>query len=295
MQNALPGLFAAAGHDGLRLVSRDGLKWEHVQTGREGETYRTVCFGGGMCLAVGLFGGSNLFSMSRDGVNWKTYTRDARYAKYLLSVIYSRGEFLGTGGDPGAVGASQPFIMSSKDGENWTEMRGIEGRNVLRRMAWGKDRLVAVGDRGRRATSTDGASWQDAMNVKATDTLVDIAFGAGIFVGVGLHGLRMASPDGLTWDRRFPGEEGEHLNSVLWTGDRFVAVGMGATYFSPNGLTWERKANQNAPLAATFGHGVFLGCAWKGRLLRSTDAVKWEQVFKADQHIEAVSYGTLAG
>jgi len=295
MPDRNPALFAAAGHDGLRLISHDGVKWENVQTGREGETYRTVCFGGGRCIAVGHFGGSNLFSVTQDGVNWKTYTRDARYSKYLLSVTYANGEFLGAGGDPGAVGASQPFVMSSKDGENWTDMRPIEGKNVLRRMAWGKDRFVAVGDRGRRATSPNGSTWQDAANVKATDTLVDVAYGSGLFVGVGLHGLRMTSADGLTWDHRFPGEEGEHLNSILWTGDRLVAVGMGATYFSSNGLDWERRTNQNAPLAAVFGNGSFVGCAWKGRLLRSADAVKWEQVFKSDQHVEAVSFGALGG
>lgn len=295
MQNTVttPGLFVAAGHNGLRIVSRDGLTWESPQTGREGETYGAVCFGGGRCLAVGRFGGANLFSVTQDGRNWKTSTRDARYSKYLLGMSYSRGEFLGLGGDPGAVGVSQPFIMTSKDGENWSDMRGIAGKNVLRRMAWGKDRCVAVGDRGRRATSTDGLIWQDDPAVKAIDTLVDVAFGAGVFVGVGLHGLRMTSADGITWDHRLAGEEGEHLNSILWTGDRFVAVGQGATYFSNNGLDWERRTNQNAPLTAAYGNGLFIGCAWKGRLLRSTNAVKWDQVFKAEQHLEAVEYGPL--
>lgn len=295
MQNApdQSGLFVAAGHNGLRIVSRDGVKWENAQSGREGETFGTVCFGGGRCLAVGRFGGSNLFSVTRDGVTWKTTERDARYSKYLLGVSYAHEEFLGVGGDPGAVGVSQPFITTSKDGEAWSEMRQIAGKNVLRRLVWGNNRWAGVGDRGRRATSPDGAVWQDDASVRAIDTLVDVAFGAGVFVGVGLHGLRMTSADGITWDQRFAGEEGEHLNSILWTGDRFVAVGQGATYFSPNGRDWERRPNQNAPLAASYGNGVFAGCAWKGRLLRSTDAVKWDQVFKAEQHLEAVEYGNL--
>ena len=69
-------------------------------------------------------------------------------------------------------------------------------------------------------------------DVKAIDTLVDLTFGGGVFVGVGLHGLRMSTRDGLAWGHRQVGEEGEHLNSVVWTGDRFVAVGAGATYES---------------------------------------------------------------
>ena len=61
------------------------------------------------------------------------------------------------------------------------------------------------------------------------DAFIDVTFGNGLFVGVGLHGLRMSSEDGLAWSERLVGEEGEHINSVLWTGERFVAVGQGAT------------------------------------------------------------------
>ncbi|MBV8882298.1 MAG: hypothetical protein JO332_20240, partial [Planctomycetaceae bacterium] len=148
-----------------------------------------------------------------------------------------------------------------------------------------------VGDRGRRSVSKDGKDWTDAADLKATDTLVDVAFGAGRFVGVGLHGLRSVTEDGQKWTHRFPGEEGEHLNSILWAGDRFVAVGQGATYFSPDGLDWTRKENQDAPLTAAFGAGVFVGTNYKGKILRSSDAVAWKQVYKAEHHLEAVSWG----
>ena len=101
----------------------------------------------------------------------------------------------------------------------------------------------------------------------------------------------MVSEDGLTWARRYSGEEGEHLNSVLWTGERFVAVSLGATYFSPDGIEWERHPNTNAPLTAAYGAGVFVGAHWKGRLLVSEDALAWTQVFKSDYHFEVVAYG----
>jgi hypothetical protein len=103
----------------------------------------------------------------------------------------------------------------------------------------------------------------------------------------------MTSPDGVAWGPRIPGEEGEHLNSILWTGDRFVAVGLGATYLSPDGVQWERRPNRNAPLTAAYGAGTFVGAAWKGRLLRSADGIDWEPVFKADVHVEAVDFGSL--
>ena len=284
-------LFVAVGHQGQRLVSENGADWKNLQLGKEGEVYRAVAFGAGIHVAVGNFGGSNLFASSRDGASWQTSSRDAQYKFYLRALAFGNGAFLGIGGDPGAVGSSAPFVVRSEDGATWSEYQPIPGREILRRIAWGNGRFVGVGDRGRRSASKDGKDWQDAPTKKAIDTLVDVAFGAGKFVGVGLHGLRSVTEDGLQWPHRFAGEEGEHINSVVWTGERFVAVGQGGTYFSPDGLEWTRKDNKDAPLVATFGAGVFVGTHWKGRILASTDAIEWKQVFKAEYHLEAIAFG----
>ncbi len=286
-----PGLFVAVGHDGLRMSSADGSTWSHSATGKEGEVYRAACFGGGRFVAVGSYGGSNIFAGSRDGVAWESKTLDAKYSKYLRGVGYGRGEFLAVGGDPGSVGSSSPLLVRSADGINWSDYVAFSGKNILRRVASGDGRFVGVGDRGRRATSTDGREWVDAPDVKAIDTLVDITFGGGVFVGVGLHGLRMSTRDGLAWGHRQVGEEGEHLNSVVWTGDRFVAVGAGATYESPDGEHWSRKPNRDAPLTVAHGGGVFVGAHWKGRILRSSDAVEWKQVHRSEHHVEAITFG----
>ena len=105
----------------------------------------------------------------------------------------------------------------------------------------------------------------------------------------------MTSEDGLKWSDRMPGEEGEHLNSVVWTGERFVAVGLGGTYSSPDGLHWDRRDNRNAPLTVAYGgvdgKGLFVGTQWKGRILTSPDGVEWKQVYQAEQHFEAVGFG----
>ena len=284
-------LFVAVGHRGLRMVSADGKAWTNSQTGKEGETYRAVSFGNGRFAAVGSFGGANLIASTADGVAWQTASRDAKYVSYLRGLGFGKGMFLGLGGDPGAVGASNPFVMTSEDGQTWSELTPISGKNMLRRVCFGNDRFVAVGDRGRRAASPDGKEWTDAPNVKAIDTLIDVTFGNGIFVGVGLHGLRMSSEDGVKWSERLAGEEGEHINSVLWTGDRFVAVGQGATYISPDGLKWDRHPNKNAPLIAVYGNGQFIGSHWRGRILQSADAVTWRDLFQAEHHIEALAFG----
>jgi hypothetical protein len=286
--------FLAVGHNGLRIVSTDGTTWQDEQTGKEGEVYRAACFGKGIGVAVGTYGGVNIFAATRDGKKWETSTKDGKYALFVRSLGFGKDMFLAIGGDPGAVGSSRPFETHSTDGVAWSELREFSGKNILRRLAYGSDRFVGVGDRGRRAASTDGRDWQDAPDVKAIDTLVDVAFGNGVFVGVGLHSLRMTSTDGLKWTDRQVGEEGEHLNSVVWAKDRFVAVGQGATYTSTDGTTWKRTPNSDAPLTVAYGNGIFVGANWKGRLLRSDDGVEWREVHKCQHHIEAVAFGGLA-
>jgi hypothetical protein len=287
-------LYAAVGLDGLRTISADGQKWTDAQTGREGETYRAVAFGNGLCVAVGSFGGDNILANTADGKTWKTGKHEAKYVKYIRGLSFGGEQFLALGGDPGSVGSSSPFVMFSKDGLVWDGPHAVPGKHILRRAAWGGGRFVAVGDRGRRAASKDGKEWTDAPETRALDTLVDVAFGNGVFVGVGLHGLRMRTEDGLKWTARQTGEEGEHLNSVLFAAGRFVAVGAGATYTSTDGEKWERLTNENAPQVATHGAGVFVGAAWKGRLFASTDGVRWAETHKADRHVLAVAFGSVS-
>lgn len=288
-------LFVAVGLDGLRIASADGQKWTDAQTGREGESYRAVAFGNGLCVAVGSFGGDNILANTADGKTWKTGKHEAKYVKYIRGLAFGNGQFLALGGDPGCVGCSNPFVMLSKDGLAWDGPHNVPGKHMLRRAAWGDGRFVAVGDRGRRATSKDGKEWTDAPETKALDTLVDVTFGNGVFVGVGLHGLRMRSTDGLKWTARQTGEEGEHLNSVLFANGKFVAVGAGATYTSADGEKWERITNADAPQIATHGGSAFVGAAWKGRLFASPDGVKWKETHKAERHVLAVAFGTVGG
>jgi hypothetical protein len=286
-------MFVAVGHDGIRLASADGQAWGEPQVGKEGEVFRALAFGDGRCAAVGAYGGSNILAGTTNGREWKRATIDGQYSRYFRGMCFGAGRFFAFGGDPGAVGAARPFVATSSDGTTWSKLTDIPGKYMLRRCAWGDQLFVAVGDRGRRARSKDGLTWEDVADVRPLDTLIDIAYGAGVFVGVGLHGLRMTTRDGLAWSKPERGREGEHLNSITWADDRFVAVGQGATYISRDGEAWERRANRNAPLTMCFGGGAFLGAAWKGRLLRSTDAIEWTQVYKSEHHIEAVAHGKL--
>ena len=286
-------MFVAVGQNGQRITSQDGVEWTNSQIGKEGETWRAVGYGAGRFVAVGSFGGANIFATTTDGVTWEFSKFDGKYSRYVRGVVFHKGSFIALGGDPGSVGLAKPFALFSTDGKSWSDLVELPGKYILRRFTLGKGLIVGVGDRGRRAASPDGREWKDAPDVKAINTLADVAFGAGRFVGVGLNGLRMTSDDGLNWYNRLVGEEGEHLNSVLWTGSQFVAVGEGATFVSADGFAWQRTPNRDAPLTVTYGNGVFVGLNWKGRIMHSKDAVAWKEVFKCANNLESITGGQV--
>ena len=282
------------------MISDDGVHWSKPVLGREGETYRFLQVLDGRCVAVGSFGGENIMASTTDGKTWKTAKHDAKYVNYVRCLTVGKDLFLGIAGDGGNGGVvGMCKVTTTTDGIVWTEQTPIDGKSMLRRAVYGKDRYVAVGDFGRRAMSMDGKKWQDAPGAKAIDTLIDVGYGNGVFVGVGLHGLRItgAPTDGLAWTRSPGRRGGEHLlNSVdQRTGDRFVAIGQGATYFSKDGVQWTREKNENAPTIATFGNGVFVGSKWRGRLLTSRDGVRWTETLRSEQPIEALAFGKLGG
>jgi hypothetical protein len=242
---------------------------------------------------VGSYGITNFFARSLDGVTWQKHSKRAPGVYHLLSgVMFGNDQFVAYGGD----GTSDPagnILHHSKDGAAWSEVVQPKNRRLLRRATFGNGLFVGVGEFGRRSVSKDGVAWQDAPEAKdpLKETLINVACGKGIFVGVGIHSLRMTTQDGITWENRQSGDEGEHLNSVVWTGDRFVATGPTVTYFSPDGVAWERESVKQGPLTMTYGNGRFVGARGKGRILLSEDAVHWTEVFKAEHFVEGLSYG----
>lgn len=61
---------------------------------------------------------------------------DAKYSRHLRRACFGKGFFLALGGDPGSVGSSKPFVMTSEDGLTWKEPLEISDKEILRRTVW---------------------------------------------------------------------------------------------------------------------------------------------------------------
>jgi hypothetical protein len=291
-------VFLATGEKGTRVFSQDGKTWTHLQTDRDGVLLKYAGFLNGRCVAAGQYGGDRLAFVTTDGVKWDSLKLPGQpYATRLDALFVSANRFHAILFEDN----SKFQAITSEDGKNWLPGKSIlDDWKVLRhdahlrRFAQGNECLVLVGDYGARLSrKIDAEKFEAVPKALAKDTLIDIAFGNGVFVGGGLHGLRMRSKDGLEWTDRTVGEEGEHINSMIFDGKQFLAIGQGATYRSEDGQKWERIPNRNAPTACAFGNGVYVGSLWPGKLLRSTDAVRWEQVHELPHHVLALTYGNL--
>jgi hypothetical protein len=283
------GAFVAVGRMGLRIISKDGSTWSQPQMADKPHTLGSIAVGKGCVVTAGMAGsGENVFYRSTDLQTWEMQKQKSDYVFMLRSLGYGNGGFLAllSGGVNAEDGGN---MQSSDDGAKWSERFKREKRS-LNKILWDGKQWLGIGNYGLKSVSTDGHKWIDAENQSIADTLIAIAFGNGRYVGVGLHGLRMASPDGLRWGEKQMGEEGEHLHAIVFTGKEFVAVGLGATYSSPDGVKWKRTPNDDTPVSVAYGNGVFVGAAYKGRILVSKDAITWKQVFKAPEHIQALSF-----
>lgn len=285
-------VFVAAGLDGFTAVSKDGRKWDSNE-GREGDSHAYITFNKGKCLVVGRRGGEAILSCTDNGKKWHQEQYPAKYSEYARTAFAHQGKFKVIVGGDSTNGNSKASIIESEDGMKWSGAKSIGGGRVIRRVAVNGDQVVAVGDYGRKAVSNDALQWQDAKEIKAVETLIDITYGNGVFVGGGLHGMRMSSKDGLDWSKKVEGEEGEHINSIFFDGKQFVGVGLGGTYFSPNGRSWRRVINNEAPHIVAYGNGVYVGAKWKGRIFLSRDAVKWEEVANLKGSITTIGFGEM--
>ncbi|MEI6871059.1 MAG: PKD domain-containing protein [Verrucomicrobiota bacterium] len=148
---------------------------------------------------------------------------------------------------------------------------------------------VNVTDPAQIFTKRNNSTSADINAVAASDTII-VAVGAS----ASSTGNRFrSSSDGITWtERPVPDTTPDlHMESVIWDGIRFVAVGQdysstlgwfGVIYTSTNGISWSRtytsSTGSSALNAVSAGNGTILAVGDSGTVLRSTDGSIWNSI-----------------
>jgi photosystem II stability/assembly factor-like uncharacterized protein len=216
-----------------------------------------------------------MFFLSDDGVTWEKDSLG--YYLGINSVAWNGTKYVAVGGDT---------IVSSSDGIIWTKMEtgiklslsfGAVNKSYLNSIVWTGNDFFAVGDFGIILASHDGISW----TIKSTDSTIflnSVATSGSAYVAVGndrfntINGcVIVTSPDGNTWTKKtIPGNTLMILNSIIWTGSQFTAVGDSGTILtSSNGDEWQRRqtittenlysiTKNNTVLVATGANGTIL-------------------------------------
>jgi len=295
-------LFAVGGENAFRAFSQDGTNWTHeAQENKGGEDVSVITFFNGSCHFICRYQ-YNTKSRIRETSNGVDYEviKPPKDFKTSGAFVFQDKLYL-LGGDMGRGAGNQPEMISTTNLKDWSKAVSLGYKDgepaktgpVLRRAAPTSEKVVVVGDFGRRSMTTNGVDWFTVERPNTKFSCADVAFGNGTWATGGLHGCRSSSTDGKNWTPPVMGEEGEHINSIVFDGRQFVGIGQGATFFSPDGIDWKRVPNREAPPIATLGNGVYVGFRWPARIFTSRDAVEWQQVAELETELTQIGFGKL--
>ena len=196
-------------------------------------------------------------------------------------------------------------VFGQNAGVEWTLVKNSPfGGSQVNAIVWGKDKFVAVGDKGKIAYSLDGVTWTAVKNSTFNNKsdINAVAWGKDKFVAGGKnndYGKFAYSSDGITWtevrnDALFRNYE---ISNIIWGNNKFVATtvyfqdcddyeSVGMVAYSSDGITWVKTeygeygghiahfvwCNNKFVVASTSSYGE--GSA----IYYSSDGITWNRV-----------------
>ena len=217
-------------------------------------------------------------------------------------------------------------MVSIDEGETWCQTGiMVDGHDDLFRGGYYHDGLFVGAhagrdNRGAIMISENGYEWMALHRTNEEPDLEEnpsgqwyggVAFGNGTWVAAGGCGQLATSPDARAWTRGERFTDGcDHIRSLLFTGDRFVAgIDSGAWWSSTDGIEWSEEATGVDSAIVWTGSEIEEGrnrrhrgrglCMWgQGspvhRLFRSTNADCSDEVevHQPEANITTVLYGS---
>ncbi|MCX6953889.1 MAG: hypothetical protein NTV51_17200, partial [Verrucomicrobia bacterium] len=280
--------FTITGNNASVFSSADGLTWTAQPFPATASITRLDSIKSLLTTDTGFlgFGSGGLIAETTDGVAWTGLTQPAD-RPHFSDVVYGNGLFVAVGDkatnqdipgiNQGRIGA----VYTSADGWNWQEQTsGVRG-SILRQIAFGGGRFVAVGTAGVVVYSDDGVAWQRAVHPVVT-SWAGVAYGAGRFVVVGSG--TMTSPDGVTWSVQ-AGTAANTYSAIRYVNGGFF---LSLSYFSGpvqrslDGVNWTgiTLASSTSVNDLAFYNGLWVaatnsgGNVFEGSALVATDALQ---------------------
>ena len=230
-------------------------------------------------VAVGRAG---TIATSSDGQTWHSQkVTDAPDAPgNWMDVVYSSADkrFVAVG--------SRGSVAVSLDGYLW-DTTFVGSEDTLLSVAAGNDYYVAVGGT-TIAVSVDGIAWQTRK--LSASAFSSVTFGKGTFVAISSNANKATvytSSNGSDWT---PTELDGPARNVCFDGSRFVALGRGYVYFSPDALHWSAgvktiTSGSDQRVISYMEHvycedGLILAASPDAQLevLASTDGIHWRSL-----------------
>jgi hypothetical protein len=203
-------LVAVGNINGTVYVSKDGDKWDKVQT--KTDIYlNDIIWDGNKFIAVGSLKEKGIILTSTDGLNWTSQAFEAGgdSLAYNSAIAFNEKKYVLVGWG---------VIYTSSDCKSWTKTE-IDKDQSFMDVTWGKDKFVAVGNNFSIYTSTDGSQWikrsSDSIRV---DILRGVVWDGSKFTALGGNnkrgGTTFTSIDGIDWSKQIPVTDCTYLKSM---------------------------------------------------------------------------------
>lgn len=202
--------------------SNRGRSWVLQQSGVDKNLMDIAAWGTDRAVVVG--NGAKVLHTDDGGSHWQEASQVPR--SRISNKLYRVR--IAPGGSAWAVGERNAIIRSNDEGKTWSRMIP-EGRESWYGIAFPSDtRSVVVGEFGTVIAGSRGErtwSW-NKNNLALKQSLKSVDFrNRHLGVAVGLNGSILRTQDGgRTWEN-VKSESRQHLFTVRWQGDRWLALG----------------------------------------------------------------------
>lgn len=304
---AAPDGTVVGGGDGPGLlVSHDGgTTWNRLEA-PDPTGLRAVAWGGGTFVAIGADGEP---ATSTDGDHWVVHEADPPL-DWAEAVTWTGQRFVAVGGqcytnDCESFGR-ETRVADSSDGSEWSldlrkelyygqwPVEVVSRGGVVVAAPFEDDDPTTMGVHGAIVSTDGGQSWQvvplDFAPIHVTVTTGGFfALGASRVDAEGrIQRWAASSSDGLTWTPVDASRLSGDVQSLAWTGDRFLVVGSAGTATSTDGVQWRWTSEQPRQVQMRFGalltlaDGTVLGFGEQETVVRLQET-GWQVVSSAGQ------------